>query len=162
MKKIILSIFLTFIMFLAFGQNKERKVEKEINQFYYEATDDYFVHQYDSAIYKLNILDFLYEDNSNVKYFLGMSYFFKSEFNTAITYFEKSLVDVSYTHDYQNGKYTPHIVYFYLGFSYEKQGNTEAAIDSYEDFIKYEKNGEVINNTKEKIKAMKLIHNIND
>jgi len=162
MKKILLFIVAIMISVTMIGQKNDRKVEKEIEHYYYDATDSYFTHQYDSAIYKLDILDFLYEDNSNVKFFLGMCYFFKSDFNTAITYFEHSLVNVAYTHDYQNGKYAPHIVYFYLGFSYEKTGNTKASIYAYEDYIKYEREKNIIYNMEDKIKAMELIHNITD
>lgn len=162
MRKIILFIVAIMISVTIIGQVKDRKVEKEIQQYYYNATDDYYTHMYDSAIYKLDILDFLYGDNANIKFYLGMCYFFKSDFNTSIPYFEKSLTDVIYTHDYQNGKYAPHIVYFYLGFAYEKQGNIIAAIYAYDDYIKYEHDKNIIYNVEDKIKAMKLQYNITD
>jgi len=140
---------------------QEKKVEKEIDRFYFNAAENYYLQEYDSAIVKFDILDFLYEDNSNIKYFLGMCYFFKSEFNTAITYYEESLIDVEYTNEYQNGKYAPHVVYFYLAYCYEKIGQFEAAINAYDDYINYEKNKEIIYNTKKRIEIIKLFHNLN-
>ena len=160
MKRIFLSFLLVFMTFSLFSQ--ERKVEKEIDNFYYDATDDYFRHSYDSAINKLEILDFLYEDNSNFKFFLGMCYFFKSDFNKAIIYYEQSLKDVSYTNNYQNGKYTPHIVYFYLGFANEKKGDIKDAIWYYQQYIKMEKNKDIIFNIENRIEIIKLLHNITD
>ena len=143
------------------GQSNDRRVGREIDDFYFEATDAYFSHQYDSAIYKLDILDFLYEDNPNIKFFIGMCYFFKEEFDKSIPYYESSLESVEYSTFYQNGKYTPHIVYFYLGYVYEKKGNIQRSIECYEDYIKYERDKDIIYNMKDKIKAMKLFHNIN-
>ena len=160
MKRILLSFLLVFITFSLFSQ--ERKVERDIDKFYYDATDDYYRHLYDSAIVKLEILDFLYEDNSNFKFFLGMCYFFKSDFDKAIIYYEQSLVDVKCINNYQNGIYTPHIVYFYLGFSYEKKGNILDAIKYYDKYIEMEKNKDVIFNVENKIKTTKILHNINN
>jgi tetratricopeptide (TPR) repeat protein len=160
MKKLLLSILLIFSTILVIGQDKDRKAEKEIDNYYFEATNDYFVHEYDSAIYKLDILDFLYEDNSNIKFFLGMCYFFKGDFKTAIEYYENSLENVIYTMNYQNGKYAPHIVYFYLGYSYEKIGDKQSAIYSYNEFIKFEKKMDIILNTNDKIQTLKLLNNI--
>jgi len=162
MKKILMSILLVVAsVVLLHGQSTEKNVEKAIDSFYFEATDYYFMHQYDSAILKLDILDFLYEDNSNIKFFLGMCYFFKQDFDKSILYYESSLGSVEYSTFYQNGVYTPHIVYFYMGYAYEKKGNINRAIESYEEYIKYERDKEIIYNTKEKVEAMKLFHNIN-
>jgi tetratricopeptide (TPR) repeat protein len=160
MKKILMSLFLVFMTFSLFSQDREHRTEKEIEKYYYEATNDYFVHSYDSAIVKLDILDFLYEDNSNIKFFLGMCYFFKADFNKSIAYYEQSLTDVEYTHDYQNGKYTPHIVYFYLGFANEKIGDNVDAIWYYEEYMKLEKDKGVIFNIEDRIEVIKLVYNI--
>jgi len=161
MKKILISFLLILSVVLLQGQDNERKVKKEINDFYFNATDYYFTHQYDSAIQKLDILDFLYEDNSNVKFFIGMCYFFKQEFDTALSYYEDALEYVEYSTFYQNGKYTPHVVYFYMGYAYEKQGRFECAVDAYENYIKYEHNKDIIYNIKSKVEYIKLLHNIN-
>lgn len=158
MKKILLFVILMFTITLLTGQ--DRKVRKEIDKFYLEATNNYYNNEYDSAIVKLDILDFLYEDNSNVKYFLGMCYFFKSDYKTAITHFEKSLIDVTYINDYENGKYAPHVVYFYLGFSYELEGYKIKAIESYENYIKYERDPKIIYNMIDKIDSIKKFHEI--
>lgn len=160
MKRFLLILVVAFMSLTLMGQDKERKTEREIINFYYEATDNYFYHEYDSAIVKLDILNFLYEENSNIKFFLGMCYFFKADFEKAITYYEQSTADVIYTNDYQNGKYTPHIVYFYLGYAYEKQGNILDAIFYYEKYIEYEKDKDIIFNTEDRIKIMKLLHKI--
>jgi tetratricopeptide (TPR) repeat protein len=160
MKKIILSLIMSLMFFSLFCQDRERKTEKEIMRFYYDATDDYFFHEYDSAIYKLDILDFLYEENANIKYFLGMCYFFKSDFEKAIKYFKQSEKDVIYTNDYQNGIYSPHVMYFYLGFASEKQGNIQDAIKYYEKYIEYEKKKEIIFNIEDRIEIIKLLHKI--
>ena len=145
-----------------FGQDNDKKAEKEIEKFYYEATDDYYGHSYDTAIKKLEVLDFLYEDNANIDYFLGMCYFFKADFEKAIIHYEQSMHNVIYTNDYQNGKYAPHVMYFYLGYAYEKQGNMKDAIFFYETYIKYERNKKIIFNTTDRIKILKLIYNINE
>jgi len=162
MKKILMSLLLVFMAFSLYGQDREHKTEKEIEKYYYNATDDYFEHQYDSAIIKLDVLDFLYEENSNIKFFLGMCYFFKSDFNKAINYYELSLENVAYTNNYQNGKYTPHVVYFYLGFANEKIGDNKDAIWYYKKYIELEKDKDIIFNTEDRIEIIKLVYNITD
>jgi tetratricopeptide (TPR) repeat protein len=161
MKKIILIAIGILITFILFGQDKGyRKTEKEINKFYFEATSLYFFHEYDSAIIKLDILDFLYEENSNIKFFIGMCYFFKSDFEKAVDYYEQCKEDdIFYILDYQTGKYVPHIIYFYLAFSYEKLGRIDDAIRIYKKYIDLEKREIIIYNTNKKIEMLNLIYN---
>lgn len=163
MKKILLFFIGVVLSVCIFAQDRgDRKAEKQIDKYYFKATDNYFFHKYDSAIEKLEILDFLYEDNSNLKFFLGMCYFFKGDFEKAIEYYSNAILynDIIYTLDYQNGKYAPHVIYFYMGFSKEKIGDVEGAIKSYEKYIELEREVNIIYNTKERIKTLKLIYGI--
>jgi tetratricopeptide (TPR) repeat protein len=161
MKKILLIIIGILFTLVLYSQDRERKIEKEIDLYYFNATDYYFFHEYDSAIIKLDVLDFLYEENSNIKFFLGMCYFFKGDFQNSIKYLEQ-VNDVIYTMDYQNGKYAPHITYFYLAFSYEKMGKINDAIENYGKYMVYEKEENIIVNTAKKIETLKLIYNKTD
>jgi tetratricopeptide (TPR) repeat protein len=161
MKRILLIAITILITLVSFGQDKgDRKAEKEIDKFYFKATDLYFFHEYDSAIIKLDILDFLYEENSNIKFFIGMCYFFKSDFEKAVKYYEQcKQEDIIYTMNYQNGKYVPHVVYFYLAFSYEKLGKIDDAIRIYKKYMELEKEENIIFNTSKKIEMLNLIYN---
>lgn len=165
MKKILFLLVGIIISMSILAQDRgDRKAEKEIDKYYFNATNHYFFHQYDSAIIKLDILDFLYEDNSNIKFFLGMCYFFKGDFDKAIECYEDAvdIGNIFYMVDYQNGKYTPHVIYFYLAFSYEKTGNIDNAIKYYIKYRDLEKEENIKFNMDEKIEMLKLIYNKKD
>lgn len=159
MKKTLLFFIIILISVSSYSQ--DRKMKRNFNKQYYEATDEYFYHNYDSAIIMLDNLNFL-EENSNIKYFIGMCYFFKTDYKTALMYYEDAIFtgNIIYTTNYQNKKYAPHTIYFYMGYSYEKVGEYNNAIIVYEKYISLERNNKIIYNTEKRIEYLKIIHNL--
>jgi tetratricopeptide (TPR) repeat protein len=156
MKKIILFFIFIFSLYFSYGQ----EIDIEKNKLYLDAIDLYFEYQYDSAIIKFEEIYSVYSDDDNLNFLLGMCYFFKGDFEKAILHYKQSLNIVFYIDRYQINKYSPEIVYFYLGFAYEKIEDYNNAIYYYESYIETEKDENIIYNTEKRINLLKIKYNI--
>ena len=149
MKKLFVVFVFLMISMIGYSQST-----KEINDLYHKSLDYYYEQEYDSARVGFENLVEIDSINSNYNYFLGLCHFFEADYNFAIYFLEKSTEDVRLTNNIKNQIYSPHSIYFYIAFSYEKMKKYDKAIENYKIYKDYEIDGMVITNTEKRIKQI--------